>query len=330
LRIGAILPHLLVFGGVRRYIELGNVFTSRGHRFVLYTPDGNPPEWLHFRGEVKALENISDLEHDVLMCGSPELLEYIDRAKVRIRIFYIQGENVLGEDRIIRSGKYHIMVNSSGLARKVRRRHSIEPLDGIGGINTELFHSARKAAGNAPFRVICYGRLSRPHKGTRFVVKAVRWMYRRGYDVELHLFDTITPGNPDPRIGFNPRIPFRYFIDLPQSRMASMYGAADIFVSAEHRTGWCNTAAEAASCGLPLVCTKSGTEDFAIDGMSAIVIPFRCSHLIRRALARIYHDRSLGKKLGEEAQRRITEFTWDKLCDRMERSFRKILDTGRF
>ncbi len=339
---------MLVYGGVRRYIELGNEFVSRGHEFIIYTPDGKPPDWLAFFGSMRRLDSMPEHGHDVILNGSPEYASYVDRGKARLKIFYIQGENVLDEREIITSGRYRIMVNSSGLRKKVRKRYSIDPIDGIGGINQKIFNpggngeaevftgaaevfTGAKESNNGragafdgrtgSFKVLCYGRLSRPHKGTRFVIQAVRSMLRKGCDVELHLFDYHTQGNPDPRIGFQPGVPFTFYMDLPQSAMAAMYRAADVFVSAEHRTGWCNTGVEAVACGLPLVCTRSGTEDFAINNVSALVVPYRTSFFVKRALTRLYHDRELGVRLGEEARGRISEFTWGKVCDKMERSF---------
>lgn len=324
MRIGAILPHLLVFGGVRRYIELGNAFVSRGHAFTIYTPRVEYPRWLRFDGTLRSLDEVGDDRSDVILCGSPELLSDLDRSAARIKIFYLQIENVAHEAEIVLSGCYRVMVNSSGLARRVRRRYGIEPLDGIGAVNPRIFHPTDERGSDGVFRVLCYGRLSRPRKGTRYVVQAVRSMRRRGYPVELHLFDTINPGDDDPRIGFDPGVPFRYYLNLPQSRMAAMYGAADVFVSAEHRAGWNNTAAEAAACGLPLVCTKSGTEDFAEHDISALVVPFRGALPVRRGLVALYRDRERAARLGDEAHRRIMRFTWDALCAKMERTFRSI------
>lgn len=325
MKIAAILPHALVFGGVRRYLELGNRFVARGHSFDIYTMDGAAPGWLPFAGAVKPLAGLGDDVHDVLVCGSPELLEYLDRGAARVRVFYLQLEGVDGEKRIVGSGKYRIMVNSSGLARRVRRRYGVEPIDGIGGVNPELFHPVAREPGG-PFRVLCYGRLSKPRKGTRFVVHAVRALRRKGLDIELDLFDTLNPGAADPRIGFDPGVPYRYYLNLPQERMAAMYASADAFVSAEHRSGWCNTGAEAAACGVPLVCTRSGTEDFAEGGVTALVIPARVPLFIERALARLYRDRGLGARLAAAARRRILDFTWDALCGRMEREFLGLLE----
>ncbi|HER44411.1 MAG TPA: glycosyltransferase [Candidatus Eisenbacteria bacterium] len=323
MRIGAILPHLLVFGGVRRYIELGNAFIARGHEFILFTPDGKEADWLRFEGEVRSFSHLAGSKLDVAISGSPELTGELDRADARQRVFYLQLENVRGEESIVRSGRYRIMVNSSGLERRVRSRYGIDPIDGIGGVNPAIFHPIGRKRGKT-LDILCYGRLSRPRKGARFVVRAARWMHRRGYDVRLHLFDTLNPGEEDPRIGFDPGMPCVYYLGIPQERMAEMYSAADVFVSAEHRAGWSNTAAEASACGLAVVCTRSGTLDFAEDGASALVIGGRSPRGIRKALQELYRDRDLVSRIGAEASRRMLAFTWDAVCARMERSFTEI------
>lgn len=325
MKIGAIVPHLLVFGGVRRYLELGNRFVERGHSFSIITPQGAAGSWLPFKGTMRPLAALGSDSYDVLMCGSPELTDALDQGAARLRVFYLQLERVESEERIVRSRKYRIMVNSRGLARRMRTRYGIEPIDGIGGVNPELFHPVERERG-APFRVLSYGRLSKPRKGTRFVVRAVRALRRRGYDIELDLFDTLNPGSSDPRVGFDPGVPYRFYLNLPQERMAAMYGTADAFVSAERRAGWSNTSAEAAACGIPLVCTRSGTEDFATEGETALVLRARMPFCIERALRRLYRDRELGERLATAARRRILDFTWDGLCARMERAFRDLLE----
>ncbi len=49
-----------VFGGVRCYIEPGNVFLLRGHTFTIYTPGGTLPTWLEFSGRVEKLDCIAE------------------------------------------------------------------------------------------------------------------------------------------------------------------------------------------------------------------------------------------------------------------------------
>src|SRR5438552_2113927 len=40
MRIALFLPHVGVFGGVRRFIELGNAWTASGHAVTLFHPGG--------------------------------------------------------------------------------------------------------------------------------------------------------------------------------------------------------------------------------------------------------------------------------------------------
>jgi glycosyltransferase involved in cell wall biosynthesis len=331
LKIGAILPHLYLFGGVRRYIELSAPFISRGHDFIIYTPTADLPEWTALAGQCRPLPDASSMEHDVMITGTPEYVGLLRECRAALKVFYFQIEGVEGEREIVRDGDIMPMANSRGMMERMYDRYGVRPLDGRGGINPDLFHPLAdwSECRRGKFRIMCYGRLSRPRKGTRFVIGAARSMYRAGYDIELVLFDSLTPGSSDPRVGFEPGLPFIYYINLPQERMAAMYASADVFVSAEHRAGWSNTCAEAAACGLPLVCTKSGTLDFAHDGRTAIVVSTRTSRSIRRALEQLYRDRSAAAVMGHEGAEGILEFTWEKVCDKMCQQFEGVIEDGR-
>src|SRR5437762_10516603 len=71
MRIGLFLPHVGVFGGVRRYIELGNEWVSMGHDVTLHHPSGAPPTWLRFSGRTTAL-SAAGPTFDVVMCGDEQ------------------------------------------------------------------------------------------------------------------------------------------------------------------------------------------------------------------------------------------------------------------
>ena len=330
MRIGAILPHTYLFGGVRRYVELSEAFTSRGHEFIIYTPDGEYPDWIRLQGECRKLSDAGGRDHDVMITGSPEYLETLRELPSGLRIFYLQTQKVARESEIARAGDIHLMANSKGLMEKMRKKYGVRALDGRGGVNPDLFHplAVERSVNGGPFRVMSYGRLTRPRKGTRFVIKAAESMYRRGYDVELTLFDSMTPGSSDPRAGFDPGLPFRFYIDMPQERMAAMYTSADVFASAERKAGWSNTCAEAAACGLPLICTNSGTTDFVVNGRTALVVKERNTASIGRALRKLYHDREAARRMGRDGARGILDFTWEKVCDRMLEQFAALLDGG--
>src|SRR5262249_58431992 len=56
MRISLFLPHVGVFGGVRRFLELGNAWVDAGHEVDLYHPGGAAPGWLPFRGSTRPLD----------------------------------------------------------------------------------------------------------------------------------------------------------------------------------------------------------------------------------------------------------------------------------
>ena len=127
----------------------------------------------------------------------------------------------------------------------------------------------------------------------------------------------------DPRPLIWTSVPHEFHLDLPQNRMAWLFGRADAFVSAEKRAGWANTAAEAMACRLPVVCTPSGSRDFALPGETALVVPLRSPYFIARALRRLIEDRSLADRLAEAGFLKIGEFTWPSLAARLESYFRE-------
>jgi glycosyltransferase involved in cell wall biosynthesis len=117
------------------------------------------------------------------------------------------------------------------------------------------------------------------------------------------------------------RIPHDFHLNLPQDRMAWLYGQADVFVTAEWRAGWANTAAEAMACGVPVVCTPSGSRDFAENGRTALVAPFPLAGAIRKRIERLICDQPLRRRLAEAGLEKIGEFTWSRLADRLIEEF---------
>jgi glycosyltransferase involved in cell wall biosynthesis len=112
-----------------------------------------------------------------------------------------------------------------------------------------------------------------------------------------------------------------FHLNLPQERMAWLYSQADIFVSAERRAGWSNTTAEAMACRLAVVCTPSGTRDFARDGRTALVAPLPLPFLLRRRVERLARHPDLRLRLAEAGCREIGRFTWASLAEKLEGHF---------
>ena len=171
--VAALLPSVGVFGGVRRFIEIGNELVKRGHAYTIYHPEGTPPGWLPFLGEARPTAELAGARHQVLICNDPPSLERFDRARADLKCFYFALENIPGERSIARRPDWVILANSTGMADRLRRRHGIVAEKVIGGINLDVFQPAGETQRKADeFRLLAFGRFSRRKKGAPIVVRA--------------------------------------------------------------------------------------------------------------------------------------------------------------
>jgi len=337
LDFGALVPHVGVFGGVRRLIEIGNALVQRGHRYTLYHPGGTRPEWLEFRGDVRPLAVLRDTAHDVVICADAGLAAELEHDRARAKLYYCVHKN-LPEPRIARHAGWTLLANSSALAKALWRRYRVRAEDAIGGVNLEMFRPLLPdvRAQPEPFRILAYGRMSRAGKGTTTAIRTAervaalasrRWPAWGGtlaHPVQLVLFDHVGPGNEgDPRPHVRCRIPYEFHLNLPQAELARLYASCDVFLSAERRAGWNNTVAEAMASGLPVVCTRAGTQDLAVPGETARLVRIRHPWFLSRAVLALWRDPDLRARLRRNALVRVRDYSWERVADRIEQISRE-------
>lgn len=315
-RVAAVLPHLGLYGGNLRYVELGNALTDSGVEFTLATPDGNRPDFLEYRGRVATFEELRADPPDVLLASEQNLFDTFRELPAGRKFFYFIIEGTKREAEIARTPRLEILANSSGMAARLRKRYGVRAVPIVGGINLKLFHppadDERERRPPERFAVIANGRFSRRRKGTRIVAAAMDRLARRHAGLELRLFDASTVDHvaaipEDFRCGVRVRLD----LDVPREQLRLQYGAADLFVSAEKKAGWSNLTIEAMACGIPVVCTSSGTTDFAIDGETALVVPRRAA-AIAGAIGRLRGDEALRTRLAAAGLAKAREFAWER------------------
>jgi len=318
-RIAAVLPHLGLYGGNLRYLEIGNALAERGVALTLATPNGEKPAFFEYRGPVATFEEIRASPPDVLLASEQNLFDVFRSMKAGLHVFYFILEKTAREREIARSG-VRLLANSSGLARRLHDLYRVEAAPVIGGVNPRTFYPLEDGEGELrtpqSFRIVANGRFSRPRKGSRIVARAVNALGETKR-VELVYFDTTTvdhaAGLPEKLI-VRPKV--RLDLDVPREKLRIVYGSGDVFVSAEKKAGWSNTTIEAMACGVPVVCTASGTSDFAIHEETAIVVPRNSWH-VRRALERLMRDEPLRAQLAKAGLAKAREFTWENTAERL-------------
>jgi glycosyltransferase involved in cell wall biosynthesis len=314
--LGAILPHVKVFGGVKRFLELGNIFENRGIRFIIFTDNIGETDWFDFNGRFDTIKNISNYSLDGLFITEPIFLPYLLNSGAKHKIFYHVIESPILR-RVLKYKDIRIFANSSNIYEFIKRRYSYTAFKAYGAVNIEKFWPGEQEEDPKPFVVMAYGRLSRKRKGTHLVVKACEKLCRKGYDIKLLLFDTPVDHESVVAIeNFSCKVPFEFIRNHPIRENVSLFHRADVFVSAERKAGWSNTTAEAMASGIPVISTVSGTRDFLIDGETGLTT-WRHSYFIAKNIRKLVENKELRAHLALNGRKKIEEFSWEKLGERI-------------
>jgi glycosyltransferase involved in cell wall biosynthesis len=323
LNYGALLPGVGVFGGVRRFIEIGNELVRRGHQFTLYHPSGERPTWLPFAGDVRPLVDLQSARHDVLVNNDTYTLPQFKQATAGLKLFYCVVEKFKDERRVLTDKRWTVLANSTGLRERMARRYGVQAEAVIGGVDPRVFQPQPELRQHdGPFWILAYGRASRRQKGVPLVVRAVESFasdVSKHREVRLALFDNVGPGNEqDPRNLIDSHLPVDYHLNLSQVDLANLYASCHLFVAAERKAGWSNTVAEAMACGVPVVCTRSGTRDLALHRETAWTVRWRHWWFLKRGIRAMVEDPDLAERLQRNAQRHVQQFSWPHVVDQLE------------
>jgi glycosyltransferase involved in cell wall biosynthesis len=318
MRISLFLPNVGVFGGVRRFLELGNVWSAGGHTVTLFHPGGEAPAWLPFAGATAPLEAAAQGETDLALCADPCTFEAFAARRAGVHVYCCVIESDSGVAFALARPNVRLAANSGPLRRTLERRSGRPVLDAVGGINTRQFRPDPAKRADAPLRVLLNGRRSRPRKGTDLVLKALAGLEGHVPAFEVVLFDSLGPENrQDPRAGAPLPSGGRFVLDPTQEELVALYQSAHLFVAAERKAGWCNTALEAMACGTAVVCTRSGTTDFVRPGENALVTRWQHPIFLRPLIARLLRDASLRERLGAAGPGTAAAWTWETLAAKL-------------
>jgi glycosyltransferase involved in cell wall biosynthesis len=318
MRIALFLPHVEVFGGVRRFLELGNAWTEAGHAVTLFHPSGEAPAWLPFLGTTRPLAAAAAGASELAVCADPHTYAEFRRHSATRHLYYCVIEGDPGLALAVGDSQVVLAANSSPLRARVAAQSHRPVLDGIGGIRLDQFRPDAAARATAPLRVLLNGRRSRPKKGTDLILGALAGLRGKVPEFEVVLFDSIGERNrQDPRDGAPAWV--RFVIGASQPELVALYQSSHLFVAAEKKAGWCNTALEAMACGTALVCTRSGTTDFARDGENALVVRWRHPFFLGGAIRRVLGDPALRARLEIAAPRELERWSWPVLAEKLLR-----------
>lgn len=318
MNLGVILPCTLLYGGVKRFMELGNIFIKSGHRFTIYTPEGTPPEWFDFKGEVKTFEALPGDPLDALFFTEIRYIEALRSSMAKRKIFYhVSNDKQIRQ--IAKMKDIEVLACSTNIY-EFDKKFGLNDFKAIGGVNLSIYHPKTdyRVPEYRPFQVLAYGRLAMSTKGTKYIVRACERLYKKGYKIKLLLFDTPVNAKGHRKLAeFSAKVPYEFILNHPIDKNSELFNRADVFVAAEGKAGWSNTVAEAMSCAVPVIATTAGTRDLLSDRETGLICR-RNSFSIRRRLKLLIDDERLRETLGKNGRERVENFDWHKLAARLE------------
>ena len=191
----------------------------------------------------------------------------------------------------------------------------------VGGPGGDPADSPGKGNGHAGgFRIVALGR-SDPVKGFADLLEAVALAGRRGCPVDLVVFG----GEKD--LPQREGSPYRHAGRRINRDLADLYRSAGAVVTPSWYESFPLPPLEAMACGVAVITTRDGTEDYAEDGRNALVVPAREPGRLADAIVRLAGDETLRRRLAAQGPMTARAFTWDAAVDRVEELFAGTLAT---
>jgi glycosyltransferase involved in cell wall biosynthesis len=162
--------------------------------------------------------------------------------------------------------------------------------------------------------IISYGGRKVAWKGFKEMAEAVHIARERsgGVDLRWQVYgDADLP--PNNTIASYEQLGF-----LHPKVLGEAYRQADILLSASWYESFPLFPLEAMACGLPVITTEPGTEDYAIDGETAILVKPKDPEDIAQGILRLVNDPALREAVAQNGWEASQRFTWRGAIDRME------------
>jgi glycosyltransferase involved in cell wall biosynthesis len=124
------------------------------------------------------------------------------------------------------------------------------------------------------------------------------------------------------RLGIQDRVVFLGFQKNPYKYLA----ASDIFVLSSHWEGFPNVILEAMACNVPVISTRCpyGPEEIITDGVNGLLIPVGDKDAMAEAIIRLLKDKKLRKHLIMGGNKRVKDFSIDKMTLEYEKAIKSI------
>lgn len=200
------------------------------------------------------------------------------------------------------------------------------------GFKLELFKNANRVAEltekyDIPKNAIVLGCISRymEWKGLEYTIQAVAKVQNKYPNLFLLIANAHGPYEGVIKENLK-KLKSNSYVEITfEPEVASLYACMDLFAHVPvdaYAEAFGQTYIEAMAAGLACVFTKSGiANDFVVDEKNALLVDYRSADEIENAIIRLIEDSSLVKKLSEQAEKDVQQFSLDKMIKSLQLSY---------
>jgi glycosyltransferase involved in cell wall biosynthesis len=208
-----------------------------------------------------------------------------------------------------------MIANSGWLSARLAEHVGTAPPVCNNAVDHRVFHGeVKRPHASAEVRVISYGGRQASWKGFREMAEAVRAVRRASPSRNIRWLvygDSLLR----PRNDIASYEPLGF---LRPAALAQAYRSADILLSASWYESFPLFPLEAMACGLAVVTTQPGAEEFATHGATAEIVEPRNVASIARGLQRVIDDPDYRAALATNGRTEAQRFSWQRSVDRRE------------
>jgi len=209
------------------------------------------------------------------------------------------------------------IANSSWLQKTVKEIYGVDSILVNHAIRNEVFYPRPQIKRSNKKSILCLGKTMTPWKGVNTLVEALKIVSKKYNDLELVLYGP----EKNPNVDF----PYRYIFNPSSEELAELYCSSNIVVCPSWYESFPAPPLEGMACGIPVVTTAIGVEDYAVNEKNCLIVPPRNHETMATAILKLLSDKDLCDKFRMEGPKTARQFTWDKTANRVEKVFEEAL-----
>lgn len=170
------------------------------------------------------------------------------------------------------------------------------------------------------WQIICVAML-RPLKGIHYLIEAMQYLIRWGYDIKLVII-----GDGEERESLEKlvdNLDLKKYIEfkgiIPHNEVISHLGGSDLFVLPTLQEGFSNVILEGMAAGLPIVSSNiEAIKEIIKDGENGLLVEPKNPHHLAEKIKQLLDDDDLRNKIKSNNKKTVLNYSWETIVRNLE------------